>query len=73
MAALIGGVKVITVESGGQFHVGDSALIAPKNTPKATAGSGAFNSGDFPRTFNLFSTTNTNDPDLADSNCVTVL
>jgi spore germination protein PA len=70
MPAILGAFKVISVGSGGVVHVGDVALIAPKVATKTYAGSGSFNTGDFPSTYNVVSSTNTNDQDLLDENIV---
>lgn len=68
MPAVLGAIKVISVSSGGQFQVGDVGAIVPKTAAKTYSGSGTSNTGDVPRTFNLASTSNTNDADVADGN-----
>lgn len=70
MPAILGALKVISVGSGGVVHVGDVVVIAPKTATKTYAGSGSFNTGDFPSTYNVVSSTNTNDTDLLDENMV---
>jgi len=66
--AILGALKVINVSSGGVVHIGDVGIIAPKTAAKTYAGSGSFNTGDFPATSNMISSTNTNDSDLFDEN-----
>ncbi|BCJ86666.1 spore germination protein [Effusibacillus dendaii] len=68
MPAILGALKVISVGSSGVVHVGDVLIIAPKAASKTYAGSGSFNTGDFPSTYNVVSSTNTNDQDLVDAN-----
>lgn len=68
MPAIVGALKVVSVGSGGVVHVGDVGIIAPKTATKTYAGSGSFNTGDFPSTYNVVSSTNTNDQDLLDEN-----
>jgi spore germination protein PA len=68
MPAILGALKVISVGSSGVVHIGDVLVIAPKSASKVFAGSGSFNTGDFPSTYNVVNSTNTNDPDIADSN-----
>lgn len=68
MPAILGALKVISVGSAGVVHIGDVAVIAPKATAKTYAGSGSFNTGDFPSTYNVVSSTNTNDQDIFDEN-----
>ncbi|WP_018131637.1 spore germination protein [Effusibacillus pohliae] len=70
MPAILGALKVISVGSGGVVHIGDVGIIAPKTATKTYAGSGSFNTGDFPSTYNVISSTNTNDQDLVDENMV---
>jgi hypothetical protein len=72
MPAIIGGVRLISVSSGGQFVFGDVGAIVPKHEAKAYGGSGVFNSGDVARTINVANSTNTNDQDLADGNIRTM-
>ncbi|KEO82892.1 spore germination protein [Tumebacillus flagellatus] len=71
MPAILGTLKVINVSSGGVLHIGDVGVIAPKTTAKTYSGSGSFNTGDFPQTYNVVSSTNTNDNDLIDDNILT--
>jgi len=71
MPAFIGGAKVISVIDGGSFHVGDAVEISPKHVSKGYHGSGNDNTGDFPMTHNLVSSTNTNDMDVKDQNVTT--
>lgn len=66
MPALIGSMEFVTVS--GVLEFADSGAIAPKSTDKVYVGSGNFLTGDMGKSLNLVSFTNTNDPDLADSN-----
>ncbi|GAX90239.1 spore germination protein [Effusibacillus lacus] len=68
MPAILGALKVISVGSSGVVHIGDAIVIAPKSAAKTYAGSGSFNTGDFPSTYNVVSSTNVNDQDIADTN-----
>ncbi|HEU4964361.1 MAG TPA: spore germination protein [Bacilli bacterium] len=68
MPAILGNLKVINVSSGGVLHIGDVGIISPKTTAKTYSGSGSFNTGDFPQTYNVVSSTNTNDNDVIDDN-----
>lgn len=68
MPVILGALKVVSVSSGGVVHVGDVAVISPKTATKTYAGSGSFNTGDFPSNYNVVSSTNTNDQDLLDEN-----
>ncbi|ARU61627.1 spore germination protein PA [Tumebacillus sp. BK434] len=70
MPAILGNLKVINISSGGVLSIGDVGLISPKTTAKTYAGSGSFNTGDFPQTYNVISSTNTNDNDVLDENVI---
>lgn len=67
MPSIVGPVNINSV-GGGNVNFGDSFYIAPKSTSKTYAGSGGFNTGNIICTNNGLSSTNTNDPDAADSN-----
>lgn len=66
MPSIVGPIKINSVE--GIVTFGDTLYTGPKSTAKTSAGSGAFNTGDFHMTNNGLSSTNTSDPDVADSN-----
>ncbi len=68
MPAIVGVIKISRVSSGSIVHIGDSIQLAPRSTAKTFAGAGSFNTGDFLRTYNYVSTTNTIDKEVADSN-----
>ena len=68
MPAIVGAVKVISIGSSGVFNIGDVYNIAPMNTAKTFAGAGSFNTGDGLRIDNHYSSTNTYDRDMTDSN-----
>ena len=72
MPAILGALKVINISSGGVLNIGDCGVISPKTTAKTYAGSGSFNTGDFPQTYNVVSSTNTNDNDMIDENIASV-
>jgi spore germination protein PA len=72
MPAIVGAVKVISVGSSGVFNIGDVFNIAPSSTAKTFAGAGSFNTGDFLKVRNNYSSTNTYDNDVADSNIKTI-
>lgn len=63
MPAIVGGVKILSVGSAGIVNFGDSLYISPKSTSKTYAGSGSFNTGDFPVTNNAVNATLTTDND----------
>lgn len=70
MPAVVGALKIVNISASGVVHIGDAAVIAPKSASKTYAGSGSFNTGDFPSTYNVVSSTNTNDQDLNDENII---
>lgn len=65
MPSIVGNIKIVSV-GGGVVQFGDAGVIAPKSASKVYSGSGSFNTGDFPNTNNLVSSTNTSDPDVVD-------
>lgn len=67
MPAIVGNIKIVNVSAGGVVQFGDALLISPQSATKTFAGSGSFNTGDFPVTNNGLSTTQTFDPDVVDS------
>ncbi|WP_281887993.1 spore germination protein [Paenibacillus sp. YYML68] len=68
MPAIVGAIKINSVGSSSIVHIGDSVQVAPISVAKTFAGAGSFNTGDYLRTYNYVSTTNTYDNDVADSN-----
>jgi spore germination protein PA len=68
MPSIVGNVKIISVGSSSVVHFGDTFIIAPNSSSKTFAGAGSFNTGDFPRVYNAYSTTITNDSDLIEAN-----
>ncbi|MCM3698632.1 spore germination protein [Paenibacillus macerans] len=66
MPAIVGNIKIVNVSSGGVVQFGDTLLISPQSATKTFAGSGSFNTGDFPVTNSGLSATLTNDPDVID-------
>jgi hypothetical protein len=68
MPAILGYFRAVNISSTGTVLVGDSVVVAPKSTVKTYTGSGGFLTGDFAASNSIFSTTNTNDPDITDSN-----
>ncbi|WP_199622488.1 spore germination protein [Paenibacillus alkalitolerans] len=67
MPSIIGNIKIVSMGSSGVAHLGDAIQLSPQATSKTYSGSGSSNTGDFPRTFNAISATNTNDPDVIDA------
>ncbi|MCZ8518839.1 MULTISPECIES: spore germination protein [Paenibacillus] len=67
MPAVVGAIKIVSVGTGSVVHIGDSIQIAPSSAAKTFAGAGSFNTGDGIRIYNMVSSTNTYDADLADS------
>lgn len=68
MPAIVGAIKIVSVGTGSIVHIGDAIQLAPKTIAKTYAGAGSFNTGENVRTYNVVSTTNTYDNDVADSN-----
>ncbi|MDF2648329.1 MAG: GerPA [Paenibacillus sp.] len=73
MPSIVGNVKIISVGPSSVVHFGDSFIIAPNSSSKTFAGAGSFNTGDFPRIYNAYSTTVTNDSDLIENNANEVI
>lgn len=73
MPSIVGNVKIISVGSSSVVHFGDSFIIAPNSSSKTFAGAGSFNTGDFARVYNAYSTTVTNDSDLIENNASGVI
>jgi spore germination protein PF len=65
MPAIVGPCKINSID-GGVVNFGDSFYLSPKDTAKTSAGSGAFNTGDFIMTNSGLNATNSSDPDLSD-------
>lgn len=68
MPAIVGNVKILSVGPSSVVHFGDSILIAPTSSSKTFAGSGSFNTGDFPRVYNATNATNVDDKDVVEAN-----
>ncbi|WP_058304048.1 spore germination protein [Gorillibacterium timonense] len=66
MPSIVGSFKINTVGPSSIIHIGDSLVLSPTSSSKSYAGSGSFNTGDFPVTNNALSSTNTFDPDGVD-------
>lgn len=67
MTGIVGNLKIVSVGSSSIVHIGDSVYLAPQSTAKTFAGAGSFNTGDYLRTYNTYSQTNTYDPDVVDT------
>lgn len=67
MPGIVGNLKVVSVGSSGVVQIGDCIQVRPQSTSKTFAGSGSFNTGDIPQTYNALNNTNTNDRDVKDS------
>jgi len=67
MPCIVGNVKVVSVGGSGVVQFGDCLQVSPQSTSKTFAGSGSFNTGDIPQTYNAISNTTTNDADVKDS------
>lgn len=72
MPAIVGAIKILSVGPSSVVHIGDCLQISPQSSSKTFAGAGSFNTGDFLRTNNALSATNTLDNDIADSTPTTV-
>jgi spore germination protein PA len=68
MPAVVGAVQVISIGTGGVFHIGDVYRISPYAATKTFAGAGSFNTGDGLFVYNQLSNTNTYDADVMDEN-----
>ncbi|NOV02907.1 spore germination protein [Paenibacillus planticolens] len=68
MPSIVGNVKILSVGSSSVVQFGDTFIIAPNSSAKTFAGAGSFNTGDFPRVYNVYSATITNDSDLIETN-----
>ncbi|WEK55575.1 MAG: spore germination protein [Candidatus Cohnella colombiensis] len=67
MPSIVGAVKILSVGSGSVVLFGDTLQVSPSSNSKTYAGAGSFLTGDFARSNNAISATNTNDPDVKDS------
>ena len=72
MPSIVGNIKILSVGGGSIILIGDSVVLSPASSSKTFAGAGSFNTGDLPSINNAVSSTNTNDPDVADSNVAKV-
>ena len=70
MPAVVGAIKIINVGPASTVQIGDAVLIAPQSVSKTFAGAGSFNTGDYLRTFNTVSATNTYDMDTVDTSLI---
>lgn len=68
MPSIVGNIKVNAIGSSGILNIGETFYKSPKSTSQSFTGSGSFTTGDFYVTNNLFSSTNTINPHLLDSN-----
>lgn len=66
MPAIVGNIKILSVGTSSVVQFGDTLVTAPKSSSKTFAGSGSFNTGDFPVTNTAFNATATNDSDGID-------
>ncbi|GGG09840.1 spore germination protein [Paenibacillus abyssi] len=66
MPAFVGNIKIVSVGSSAIVQFGDAIFLSPKSTSKTFAGSGSFNTGDFPLTNSGLNMTNTLDNDVID-------
>jgi hypothetical protein len=66
MPSIVGNIKILSVGTSAVVQFGDAFILAPKSSSKTFAGSGSFNTGDFPVTNNGLSLTNTLDNDVVD-------
>jgi hypothetical protein len=67
MPSIVGNIKIVSVGPSSIVHIGDSLVLSPTSASKTFAGSGSFNTGDFPVTNNAVSQTNTIDPSIIDT------
>jgi spore germination protein PA len=72
MPAIVGSIKILSVDGSSIVHIGDSIQLAPYSTSKTFAGSGSFNTGNSIKTYNGLSNTNTLDAAVADSNAISL-
>ncbi|MBB6731605.1 spore germination protein [Cohnella zeiphila] len=72
MPSIVGAVKILSLGTSAVVQFGDCIQINPSSTSKTYSGAGSFLTGDLPVTNNGISATNTNDPDVADSNSTPV-
>ncbi|MFC4403214.1 spore germination protein [Gracilibacillus xinjiangensis] len=68
MPAIVGAVKVISIDSSSIFNIGDVYKIQPYTQAKTFAGGGSFNSGDGIRIHLENAQTNIVDDDYNDQN-----
>jgi hypothetical protein len=64
MPSVVGTFKIVT--NTGQIEFGDTIVFSPNHFTKTYSGSGVAPTGDFSKTINFFSSTNTFDSDAAD-------
>lgn len=71
MPSIVGNIKILSVGPSSNVQIGDVAIINLASSSKTYAGANSFNTGDnFGPNIsnNQASSTNTNDPDLIDTN-----
>ena len=66
MPSFVGNIKIVSIGSSAIVQFGDAIFLSPRSTSKTFAGSGSFNTGDFPVTNNAVNATNTVDDDAVD-------
>lgn len=66
MPAIVGNIKIINISASSVVQFGDAIFLSPKSSTKTFAGSGSFNTGDFPVTNSGLSMTHTLDNDVVD-------
>jgi hypothetical protein len=70
MPSIVGAVNIVSVGGSSVVNFGDSFYVAPYSTSKTYSGSGSFNTGNIVETYNRYSATNVNDPDVVDNSNV---
>lgn len=73
MPSIVGNIKIVSVGPSSNVQIGDVAIINLASSSKTYAGANSFNTGDnFGPNIsnNQASSTNTNDPDVTDTNAV---
>ncbi|KYC97204.1 spore germination protein [Heyndrickxia sporothermodurans] len=66
MPAIVGATQIVNVGGNGVVHFGDTAVISPKTSTKASSGSGSTNTGALFYVANGFSINPTIDTNLVD-------
>ncbi|KAB8139187.1 spore germination protein [Gracilibacillus oryzae] len=68
MPAIVGAVKVISIDSSSIFNIGDVFKMQPYSQSKTFAGGGSFNTGDGIQVYVKNAQTNMMDEDYVDQN-----